>query len=154
MNENYINVYQNQIISLLNQYLSNIAVLTNNLYNYHWNIVGPSFFTMHEKFQEYYEETTEMFDVIAELIKQLDGYPIASLSEYNNISQIKPIPSKDYTQIETIKAVINDFEYMIMIGNNLLQYTNQIDNEIISSTINQYNQYFIKQLWMLKAHLK
>ena len=46
----------NKNIEILNEYLANLQVETNNLYNMHFNIVGESFFGLHRKLQEYYEK--------------------------------------------------------------------------------------------------
>ena len=41
-------------INILNEYMANLKVLNNNLYNMHFNIVGTSFFGLHKKLQELY----------------------------------------------------------------------------------------------------
>jgi len=145
--------YQQEITVLLNEYLSNIAVLTVKLYNFHWNIVGLDFFTTHQKLEEYYQETTDIYDEVGERIKQLGGFPITSLTTYTQISQIKELASKNYKQSEIIMVLINDFSYMIEITNYIIRSANKGLDEATTAIFSEYLVFFEKQLWMLKAHL-
>ena len=154
MNNVYQSNYQQNINKLLNQYLANVAVLTNKLYNYHWNVVGLSFFPFHTKLQEYYEETNEMFDEIAERIKQLEGFPVASLRAYNEMAQIKAVESRNYTDREIIIDLVKDFCYMVAITNQIILYASEANDEATVVLFSDYAVFFEKQLWMLKAHLK
>lgn len=146
--------YQNQLVPYLNQFLSTIAVLTNKMYNYHWNIVGPNFFPIHSKFQEYYEKGNDEFDIIAERIRQLDGHPITSLSRYSATSGIKEAESKNYTSGEAIASTISDFKFIHKMGSDMASYAEQVGDGVTSGLIGEYLTYLEKQLWMLEANLK
>ena len=150
---NTVNV-QNQMVTYLNQFLSNIAALTIKMYNYHWNIIGPHFFTLHSKFQEYYEKGNEVFDVVAERIKQLDGFPIASLSGYSNTAGIRETESKNYNSSEAITDTISDFKYIHRMGSDIASYSASIGDGATGGLIGDYLTYLEKQLWMLEAYLK
>jgi len=63
-------------INILNEYMTNIKVEDNNLYNLHFNVVGMSFMGLHKKLQEYYENFNNFYDSLSERIKMLDGFPI------------------------------------------------------------------------------
>lgn len=146
--------YQGEITNLLNQYLANTAVLIMNLYNYHWNIVGPNFISMHEKLEEYYKTGTDMFDEIAERIKQLNGFPLTSLSQYEQVAQIKNIPSQDYHSQDIIKALIKDFNFMNNIGLQISNLATTNNDEVTNAILTEHSIFFEKELWMLQAHLK
>ncbi|MFA5408058.1 MAG: DNA starvation/stationary phase protection protein [Bacilli bacterium] len=148
------NNYENQITSYLNQYLSNLAVLTNKLYNYHWNIAGSTFFPLHSKFQEYYEKSSQEFDAIAERIKQLGGFPITSLSKYATMSNIKEVESKNYNASEALTGIVNDFKLMHKLGFDIANYASSIGDNVTSGIIGEYLTYLEKQIWMLEANLK
>ena len=150
MNSNY----QQQIVPYLNQFLSNIAVFTNKLYNYHWNIVGPDFFPLHLKFQEYYEKGNDEFDIIAERIKQLGGYPITSLAQYSSISGIKEADSKNYGGVEAIKNIVTDYKFIHKMGADIASYASSMGDGVTSGLIGEYLTYIEKQLWMLEANMK
>ena len=148
------NNYQNQMITYLNQYLSTVAAFVVNMYNYHWNIVGPEFIELHLKFQEYYERGTEEYDLIAEHIKQLGGYPITSLSGYSQASGIKNVDSKSYNARDAITNTIADMRFLHRLGSDIKSYAAQLGDEITGGIIGDFLKYLEKQLWMLEAMLK
>ena len=88
---------------MLNQYLTNIYMLRNNIYNLHFNIKGEGSSGFHEKLNYDIEEVNKFYDSLAELIKKIGGYPIMNLEEIKMISTIKEISSKDYTKKEAEK---------------------------------------------------
>lgn len=65
----------------LNNLVADTTVLYMKIHNYHWNVKGPAFFTLHEKFEELYTELAGHLDVIAERILQLGHQPIGSLKQ-------------------------------------------------------------------------
>ncbi|HEY2420731.1 MAG TPA: ferritin-like domain-containing protein, partial [Neobacillus sp.] len=46
----------NQLVSVLNKQIANWTVLYVKLHNYHWYVKGGQFFTLHVKFEEFYNE--------------------------------------------------------------------------------------------------
>lgn len=146
--------YQHQAVKLLNEYLSNIAVLIVKLYNFHWNIVGEDFFATHEKLEAYYKEITNIYDEVGERIKQLSSFPITSLKIYSQIAQIKELESRNYKQREIVLTLIKDFCYMIEITNYIIRFAGKSKDEATVSLFNNYLVFFEKQIWMLRAHLK
>ena len=61
----------NTLIGGLNQLLADHAVYYQKLRNYHWNVKGPAFFQLHQKFEEMYLVAQEHVDSIAERILAL-----------------------------------------------------------------------------------
>lgn len=148
------NNYQYNLSHMLSVYQSNVAASILNLYNYHWNLVGESFFPLHKKLQEYYEHLTEVFDSTSERIKQLGGYPVASLKDLNDLSTVKNVPSKDYNQKEVIRGVIGDFGYLLDITKQIMDFSSQINDQVTMGLMIEYATWLEKQLWMLNANLK
>jgi starvation-inducible DNA-binding protein len=145
---------QEQMLTYLNQFLSNMAVLSSKMYNYHWNITGPHFFTLHSKFEEYYKKSNEMFDIIAQRIRQLDGLPITSLTIYESTAGIRSSESKKYSGSEAIASTISDFKYIHRIGSDIVSYAESIGDRATGNIIGEYLTYLEKELWMLEANLK
>ena len=61
---------------VLNRQVANLNVLYVKIHNYHWYVKGPNFFTLHVKFEEFYNEVTVQMDEIAERILTLKGSPL------------------------------------------------------------------------------
>jgi len=60
-------------------------------HNYHWNVTGPMFRSLHLMFEEHYVELADAVDVVAERIRAL-GFPApATFSEYRNLSSVEAV---------------------------------------------------------------
>ena len=103
---------QNSSINILNEYMTNLKVMNNNLYNMHFNIIGESFFGLHRKLQEYYEKVALMYDAVAERIKMLGGMPITSLKEIEETSTIKSMKSMNFSGKQVLEVLDNDFSFL------------------------------------------
>ena len=66
-----------EITTHLNKYLSSLNVLYTKLHNYHWNIEGEHFFTLHEVLEGLYNAVHEETDEVAERILKIGGRPAA-----------------------------------------------------------------------------
>uniref|UniRef100_UPI000B2A3799 Dps family protein n=1 Tax=Clostridium sp. NkU-1 TaxID=1095009 RepID=UPI000B2A3799 len=65
----------------LNEYLANQQVMYIKLHNLHWYVKGRSFFTLHAKLEELYDQTAQIMDEVAERLLALGGSPVASLKK-------------------------------------------------------------------------
>ena len=79
---------QEKIQSVLNKQVANWSVLYVKLHNYHWYVKGPHFFTLHEKFEELYNEAGATVDELAERLLAIKGYPVATMEEYLSLIHI------------------------------------------------------------------
>lgn len=143
-----------EMTKALNEYMANLKVETNNLYNMHFNIVGSSFFGLHKKLQDYYERVSIMYDNTAERIKMLEGYPITSLKEIENTSQIKSMISQDYAGNQVLDVLQNDFNFLALYTKDLIEYANKSNDYYTSNILNDNLNFFEKELWMIKSSLK
>jgi starvation-inducible DNA-binding protein len=73
-----------ETVKKLNILLSNFQVYYQSLRGLHWNIKGKSFFELHVKFEEYYTDSQEKIDLIAERILTLQGVPLHTFSDYTS----------------------------------------------------------------------
>lgn len=151
MNENYNTL---KLCEVLNEYLANLKVLNNNLYNMHFNVIGPNFFTIHKKLEEYYDKVAEMYDAVAERIKMLSCYPITSLVQYENVSTIKSMKSQDYTEKQVLGVLTNDFTFMLQLSKEVGEFAKMSNDDVSSGIIGDNASFFEKQLWMVKASNK
>ncbi len=136
---------------LLNEYLSNLKVLNNNLYNLHFNVIGEHFFSLHKKLEEYYHKVAEMYDAVAERIKMLNQYPITSLFETEEKSTIKSMRSQDFNTRQVYSVLINDFSFMLAFSKELEEYASSINDHVTASLMSDNIKFFEKELWMLTA---
>ena len=75
----------------LQELLANLQVYYSNLRGFHWNVKGIEFYGLHAKLEEFYDDTAEKVDEVAERILMLGGVPAHNFSEYLKTSTIKEI---------------------------------------------------------------
>ena len=66
------------VVGGLSQLLADFQVYYTNLRGFHWNVRGKSFFVMHAKYEELYNDAAEKIDELAERILQLGAVPSGS----------------------------------------------------------------------------
>jgi len=80
-----------QIAEGLSRLLADSYTLYLKTHNFHWNVTGPMFQTLHLMFEEHYTELAEAVDVIAERIRSI-GFPApGTYKEFAELSSIKAL---------------------------------------------------------------
>jgi len=141
-------------IELLQKYLSNLAVLNIKLHNIHWNVVGSQFMEVHEFTEEIYDKLFEALDEVAELLKMKNEYPLSTLTEYLEKSDIEEIKAKDFSIKESLEIVKKDLESMKALATEI---RNIADEEGDFETVAIFEGYvadYSKNIWFLDAMLK
>ena len=144
---------QNSNIDILNEYMANLKVLNNNLYNMHFNIVGESFFGLHRKLQEYYEKVALLYDAVAERIKMLGRFPITSLKEIEDISTMKSMKSMSFNGRQVLEVLDNDFTFLKDYTKDLIEYFDKEKDYYTVSMLEDNLSFIEKELWMIKTSL-
>lgn len=144
---------QNQNVDILNEYMANLKVLNNNLYNMHFNIIGESFFGLHRKLQEYYEKAATMYDNTAERIKMLGGMPITSLKEIEDTSTMKSMKSMNFSGKQVLEVLDNDFTFLRDYTKDLIEYYVKEKDYYTISMLEDNLKFIEKELWMIKTSL-
>ena len=144
----------NDNVNILNEYMSNIKVETNNLYNLHCNVLGMSFMGLHKKLQEYYENFNLFYDNIAERIKMLNGFPITSLPKIEEISTIKSMKSMDFSANQVFSILDNDFAFLTEYTKDLIKVFQEKKDYYTDHILTNILIYLEKELWMIKSSLK
>ncbi len=141
-------------LEFLNEYLANLKVLNNNLYNMHFNIVGMSFFGMHRKLEDYYKEVAVQYDKVAERIKMLGGYPITSLKKIEDTSTMKSMRSMDYNGTQVLEVLQNDFGFMKVYTKDLMHTFEKEEDYGTANMLGEFLAFYDKEFWMIDSSLK
>lgn len=78
----------NQIAELVKVILADQFVLYTKLRNYHWNVTGPYFYSLHATFEQLYDEMALDVDAVAERLRTLDFKAPATLNEYLTLTTL------------------------------------------------------------------
>lgn len=142
-----------ELLQLLNKEVANLGVLYIKLHNYHWFVKGSDFFTLHEKFEELYDEITGHLDEVAERILMLEGTPVATLKEFLDFASIKEATGKE-SQKEMVQSIINDFELLIKELGEGLEVAEKANDDVTADLFTGIRASLQKHVWMLKTLLK
>lgn len=141
-------------VEKLNLYLANLNVLYRKVQNYHWNIVGAGFFSVHEKLEEYYNAINEQIDDVAERILSIGGRPLGTLKDYLAVTTIKEAENREISIPETVADVKKEFEAMLKLVKEVKEAADEENDYGTSALVDEYISTYEKDLWMLNAYLK
>lgn len=136
----------------LNELVATWSVLYTKLHNYHWYVNGPSFFTLHTKFEELYNEVTINLDDIAERILSKGGKPVATLKEHLELSLIDEATGKESTE-EMVETTIADFQTIMKALKKAMEAASEAGDDRTEDLLNATFQSLEKHAWMLNAYL-
>lgn len=139
-----------QIIDALNKQLANWNVLHTKLHNYHWYVKGPEFFTLHEKFEEYYNEAADYIDEIAERILTIQGKPLATLKEYMEVATIEEAIGKESAN-EMVDQIAKDFQKIVDDSKEIIEAAEDLLDQPTSDLFIGIKTSLEQHIWMLNA---
>ncbi|MGM0866538.1 MAG: Dps family protein [Bacillota bacterium] len=139
-----------QLVVALNKQLANWNVLYTKLHNYHWYVTGPEFFTLHEKFEEYYNEAGNYIDKVAERILTIKGKPIATLKEYLETATIEESNGKE-SSTEMVDALVNDFEQIVKDSKKIIEAAEDSQDQPTADLFIGIKTSLEQHIWMLNA---
>ena len=143
-----------KLLNNLNTFLSNLNVFYRKLQNYHWNIKGKDFFTVHAKLEEYYNGINAQIDEIAEHILSLDGQPLGTLRDYLDTAKIEEAENKKIDSCAIINNLIKDYSMLLQDVKNIKNMADENTDFKTSALMDEFIQDYTKKLWMLKQSVE
>ncbi len=136
----------------LNMLLANFQTYYQNLRGIHWNIKGKSFFDLHVKFEELYNDANLKVDAIAERILTLGAVPLHTFDDYLKNSNV-PIGKDISKDEEAIKLIIDSIKELLIIERKILADSDAADDEGTNAMMSDFISEQEKTVWMMKAWL-
>ena len=94
----------------VNKEIANLGVLYIKFHNLHWNVIGGQFKPVHEYLEVLYDSLSDSLDEVAELLKINEEYPVASLREFLELSEIQELESKDVNFKDALVIALEDLQ--------------------------------------------
>lgn len=132
----------------LKQLLADTFTLYIKALNYHWNVKGPMFLTLHEFFESQYTELNGSIDGIAERIRQLNVYTPASLEDFKGTTSVEETTTLLSAE-QMIKSMITGHETLTKTCKKVMQAC--ASDEVTSDLVIQRLAFHEKSIWMLKS---
>ncbi len=121
-------------------------------HNFHWNVTGPMFQTLHLMFETQYNELALAVDLIAERIRSL-GFPApGTYSEYAKLSSIKETAGVPKAQ-DMIKLLVEGQEAVVRTARSIFPAAEAAHDEATADLLTQRIQLHEKTAWMLRSLL-
>lgn len=137
----------------LSKLLADSYTLYLKTHNYHWNVTGPMFNTLHQMFEEQYTELAAAVDLIAERIRAL-GFPApGSYKEYARLSSIKEtegVPSAE----EMIQLLVDGQEAVTRTAREVFKIAERANDQPTADLLTERMQVHEKTAWMLRTLLE
>src|SRR6187402_2011062 len=126
------------VVDHLNDLLANYHLHYQKTRGCHWNVKGPSFFTLHVKFEELYTEALTTIDELAERILTLGKPPYSTFADYIKTSSIKEINTIGLKDTDMVKALIDDMAKLIEMERELLTITADAGDDGTNDMVNRF----------------
>ncbi|GAA3959809.1 Dps family protein [Mucilaginibacter dorajii] len=139
------------VVDHLNDLLANYHIHYQKLRGCHWNVKGPSFFTLHLKFEELYTAALLTIDELAERILSLGKPPYSTFDDYIKTSAIKEIQTIGLKDTLMVKAIIDDLAALIAKEREILDITAAAGDDGTNDMVNRFMQFNEKNTWMLRS---
>ncbi len=137
----------------LSHLLADSYTLYLKTHNYHWNVTGPMFTTLHLMFETQYNELALAVDEIAERIRILGVKAPGTYKEFAELSSIK----EDDTSPEAnqmIQGLLSGHEQVVNTAKNILPILDGGNDEGTLSLLSARIEYHEKTAWMLRSLLE
>jgi starvation-inducible DNA-binding protein len=142
-----------EIAEGLARFLADSYTLYLKTHNFHWNVTGPMFQTLHLLFETQYTELALAVDLIAERIRAL-GFPApGTYSEYAKLSSIPETPGVPKAK-EMIQLLVEGQEAAVKTARSLFPIVDSANDEVTADLLTQRMQIHEKNAWMLRSLLE
>jgi len=134
----------------LNKLLADTYLLYLKTQNYHWNVTGKLFQSLHTLFEKQYQEQALAVDEIAERIRALGEYAPGSFAAFSKVSSIKEensIPSAE----EMIHNLVQGNEAVVTSAREIISLADSCEDDVTSDLMINRMQIHEKNAWMLRS---
>jgi starvation-inducible DNA-binding protein len=137
--------------------LSRLLADTYTLYlmthNFHWNVTGPMFNTLHNMFMEQYTELWNSLDTIAERIRALGHFAPGTYREYAELSSISE-PQSVPEATEMVRLLVKGNEAVAKTARAVFKVADEANDQPTADLMTQRLDVHEKAAWMLRSLLQ
>ncbi|MEN3277230.1 MAG: starvation-inducible DNA-binding protein [Massilia sp.] len=142
-----------KIVESLSTVLADAYMLYLKTHNFHWNVTGPMFSTLHVMFEEQYTEQWNALDDIAERIRSLGHFAPATYKRYAELSSITEEPDV-LSAKEMIRQLVDGNETLIRTLRAGVRIADELDDYPTADMLTTRMEVHEKNAWMLRSFLE
>lgn len=137
----------------LSHFLADTYTLYLKTHNFHWNVTGPMFQTLHGMFEKQYADLATAVDDIAERIRALGMKAPASYQDFMKLTSIKENLS-DLGAMQMVSELVAGHEQVVKTARGLFSMVNEAHDEPTADILIQRLRVHEKTAWMLRSLLE
>lgn len=122
-------------------------------HNYHWNVTGELFHSLHEQFEEQYTELAIAIDDIAERIRALGHKAPGTFKEFHELTSLEE-NTEEPKALEMVRLLAVGNEQVIRTARKALEPARDAEDEATIDLLTQRLNVHSKTAWMLRSHLE
>ncbi|MEZ4445513.1 MAG: Dps family protein [Polyangiaceae bacterium] len=137
----------------LSKLLADSYTLYLETHNFHWNVTGPMFQTLHLMFEQHYTELALAVDAVAERIRALGHYAPGSYAAFAKLSSVK-VADGVPKATDMIKHLVAGHETVVRTARQVLVVAGEAGDDATADLATQRLQIHEKTAWMLRSLLE
>ena len=141
------------VVEALSALLASSYTLYLKTHNYHWNVTGPMFMTLHTLFETQYTELALAVDEIAERIRALGEMAPGSYSAFTKLSVVKEETGVPEAK-EMIRNLVSDQEEVASLARRVIEAAEAANDQASADLATRRLDVHEKNAWMLRSHLE
>ena len=138
----------------LSRLLADTYTLYLTTHNFHWNVTGPMFNTLHEMFMIQYTELWNAIDLIAERIRSLGHMAPGSYAQFNELASIADAPSEPPKAMDMVAILVSGHEAVARTARSIFSAAEAASDEPTADLLTQRLTVHEKTAWMLRSLLE
>ncbi len=144
-----------EVAEILNHLLANEHVIYTKTRNFHWNVTGPLFYSLHQLLEEQYTDIATSSDEIAERTRQMGFRAVGSMHEFMKLAVIEESTEENLSDTEMVAQLVHDHEMIIQqMRKNVASLEDEIEDAGTSDFVTALMEDHEKMAWMLRSLLK
>ncbi len=138
----------------LSKLLADTYTLYLTTHNFHWNVTGPMFNTLHVMFMAQYTELWNAVDPIAERIRSL-GHPApGSYAQFGKLASIKDAPATPPKAMDMVRILVQGHEAVAKTAREIFPVADEAADQPTADLLTQRLDVHEKTAWMLRSLLE
>ena len=138
----------------LSRVLADTYTLYLTTHNFHWNVTGPHFNSLHAMFMEQYTELWNSTDVIAERIRALGHYAPGSYAEFSKIATVPDVPQQPPKAMEMVRILVKGHETVSRIAREFIPVAEEAGDDPTADMLTARCTVHDQTAWMLRSLLE
>ena len=138
----------------LSRLLADTYTLYLTTHNFHWNVTGPMFNTLHTMFMAQYTELWNAVDPVAERIRSLGHFAPGSYAQFGQLTSLPDVPAEPPKATEMIRILVQGNEAVARTARELFPLADKASDEPTADLLTQRLTVHEQTAWMLRSLLE